>query len=103
MYAGVAPYTSHSKAREGRQVEIYKQIISQQAHLPRLLLLGDGGVSHQAAEQVLGEQAVGRGFFQGSLLVKGDSLEYGDDEKDVTSLCTWGQESGLDQGRQSTR
>ena len=34
MYAGVAPYTSHSKARKGRQVEIYKQIISNKLICP---------------------------------------------------------------------
>ena len=34
MYAGVAPYTSHSKAREGRQVEIYKLVISSKLLCP---------------------------------------------------------------------
>ena len=44
-----------------------------QPHVPRLLLLGAGGVSQQAAEQVHGEQAVGRGDCQEALT--GDHLD----------------------------
>ena len=43
-----------------------------QAHLPRLLLFGAGGLSQQAAEQVRGEQVVGRGVCQGAPLVQED-------------------------------
>ena len=35
---------------EGRAAENIKADHLHQAHLPRLLLLGDGGVRHQAAE-----------------------------------------------------
>ena len=48
-----------------------------QAHLPRLLLLGAGGVTRLlSSEHVRGEQ-----------VCQGDWLEYCDDEEDVTSLC----------------
>ena len=99
MCAGVAPYTSHREAGEGRQLEIYEQIISTKLICPDYFSLELVDLVTRLLSRYEENRLGVEGSCQGALLVHGDSLEHGYDEEEGSSLCTWGQESGLDQRR----